>query len=97
MPAPGRARRIPADKARRSGGVGARNRRDPGEHVGLPQRQQPLGLVGPGVHGGLGLRLAPEDPVVVAARADLGALSGIGGPHRIRQGRGQGHRKGVLL
>src|SRR5215471_15165940 len=59
--------------------------RDVVHPVVLAQRQQPLGLRGERADLGLGLRLAQVDPVLVATRADLGALRGVGGVH----GRGE--------
>src|ERR1700734_16603 len=50
--------------------------RDAAHPVRLAQGQQVLGLRGKRVDGGLGHALATEDTVVVAARADLGALGG---------------------
>ena len=58
--------------------------RDVVHPVVLAQREQSLGLRGQRPDGGLGLGLAQEDPVVVAARADLSALGGVSGPHRGR-------------
>src|SRR6185437_12030362 len=52
------------------------------EPVVLAEGEQPLGLGGEHADGRLRLGLAVEDPVLVAARADLGTLRGIGGPHR---------------
>jgi len=60
--------------------------REAGELVRFPQGQQPLSLVGPGMHGGLGHRLPPVNAVLVAERADLGALGRVGGVGHIGQG-----------
>src|SRR5215472_110417 len=60
-----------------------------GQPVGLPEGQQPLSLVGPGVHRRSRLGLPEVDAVLVTARADLGALRSVGSPGDI----GQGHIK----
>ena len=57
--------------------------REAGEAMGLPQGQQALGLVGPGVHRRGRLGLAEVDPVLVPERTDLGALGRVGSPGRI--------------
>src|SRR5262249_52686659 len=68
----------------------ARDFRDPVEPVVLAEREEPLGLGGEHADGGLRLGLAVKDPVLVAARADLGALRGVGGAPG-------GGRRGVKL
>jgi len=70
--------------------------RESSEPVGLPQCQQALGLVGPGMHGLGRLGLAEVDPVLVAERADLGALRRVGGPRGFGQGRIQAFGQWVL-
>src|SRR5580692_11386654 len=74
-----------------SNGRNARDFRDVVEPVVLPERQEPLGLGGERVDGRLGHGLAVEDPVLIAARADLGPLGGVSGPH------GRGQRRVKLL
>src|SRR5690242_19571896 len=74
-----------------SDGRDPRDLRDAVKPVVLAKRQETLGFGGERADGGLRLGFAVEDPVFVAARADLGALRGVGGPH------GGGQRRVKLL
>src|SRR5215472_5418077 len=65
--------------ARRSDGGDARYFGYAVEPVALAQGEEPFGLGGEHVDGGLRLGLAVEDPVLVAPRADLRTLRGVGG------------------